>query len=70
MTTDLTICLLYPQDRWNGYVLLHDGNGTPYIPEMPCGGHTQIGWCQAVMIFMRRIGTPNPWDTTYEYRND
>lgn len=67
MTSDLTNGLPYPQDRWNGYVLLHYGNGMPYVPEMPRGGHTSLGWCQAVMEFMRRIGTPNPWDITNEY---
>jgi hypothetical protein len=29
--------LKYPDDRHNGFVLLTDGNGTPYIPDFTSG---------------------------------
>lgn len=66
MTGDTYTSLPYPTDRHNGYVLLRDGRGNPYVTDFTREGSTLIGYCQAVMHFMRLIGTLNPFNGAHQ----
>lgn len=53
MTDHLTIH--YPHDRFNGYVLLTDAGGHPYVPEFTRKQDNPYEYVWACMEFMKRM---------------
>lgn len=47
--------LQYPNDRHNGYVLLHDGDGNLMVPEFVREKDDALAYCRAFMWFARAI---------------